>query len=168
MPKHFVRIAGLKEGVHRQSFEIKDKFFEAYEKSEVKAGDFTINSLLTIKGLDRKITINIEGFIKNLFCDYCTEKLNYQISTTFHFVIKESEEKIESTDEIIYVLPKQHQLNINQLIFEMIILTVPAKRFHQENGKISCDKKMLSLIEKYATKQNQDTDPRWDVLKKLK
>ena len=54
MPKHFVRIAGLKEGVHRQSFEIKDKFFEAYEKSEVKAGDFTINSLLFDDNIKKK------------------------------------------------------------------------------------------------------------------
>lgn len=168
MPKHFVRISGLKEGAHRQSFDIKDKFFEVYEKSEVKQGEFIVNSLLNIKGIDRKITINIEGVIKNLLCDYCAESLNYKISTTLDSVIKETEEQIESTDEIIYVLPKQHQLNINQLIFEMISLAVPAKKFHQENGKINCDRKMLSLIEKYATKQKKDADPRWEALKKLK
>ena len=168
MPKHFVRIAGLKEGEHRQSFDIKDKFFEAYEKSEVKEGEFIVNSLLNIKGIDRKITINIEGVIKNLLCDYCAESLNCKISTALDFLIKESEEQIESTDEIIYVLPKQHQLNINQLIFEMISLAVPTKKSHQENGEINCDRKMLSLIEKYATKQKQDADPIWEALKKLK
>ena len=168
MPKHFVRIAGLKEGAHRQSFDIEDKFFEVYEKSEVKEGEFIVNSLLNIKGIDRKITINIEGVIKNLLCDYCADSLSCKISTTLDFVIKESEEQIESTDEIIYVLPKQHELNINQLIFEMISLVVPTKKFHQENGEINCDRKMLSLIEKYATKQKQDADPRWEALKKLK
>ena len=168
MPKHYVRIAGLKEGVHRQSFDIKDKFFEAYEKSEVKEGEFIVNSLLNIKGIDRKITLNIEGVIKNLLCDYCAESLNYKISTALDLVIKESEEQVESTDEIIYVLPKQHQLSINQLIFEMISLAIPTKKFHQENGKINCDEKMLALIEKYATKQKQDADPRWEALKKLK
>ena len=60
MPKHFVRIAGLKEGAHSQSFDIKEKFFEAYEKSEVKEGEFIVNSLLNIKGIDRKITLNID------------------------------------------------------------------------------------------------------------
>lgn len=168
MPKYFVRIAGLKEGEHMQSFDIKDKFFEAYEKSEVKAGEFIVSSLLNIKGIDRKLTINIEGVIKNLLCDYCVEKLNHKISATLDFVIKESEQKIESTDEIIYVLPKQHQLKINQLIFEMISLSVPTKKIHQENGKITCDEKMLLLIERYAKKQNQDADPRWEALKKIK
>ena len=42
MPKHYIRIAGLKEGEHRQAFEIKDKFFEAYEQSEVKTGNFIV------------------------------------------------------------------------------------------------------------------------------
>jgi len=43
MPKHYIRIAGLKEGEHRQAFEIKDKFFEAYEQSEVKTGSTWIS-----------------------------------------------------------------------------------------------------------------------------
>ena len=168
MPKHFVRISGLREGEHRQSFDIKDKFFEAYEKSEVEEGEFIVSTILKIKGVDRRITINIEGLIKNLLCDYCVEKLSYSISTTQDFVIKETEKKIDSSDDIIYVSPKEHQLNINQLIFEMISLSVPTKKFHQENGKTACDEKMLSLIEKYATKRKQDVDPRWQALKKLK
>ena len=168
MPKHFVTIAGLKEGEYRQTFDIKDKFFEAYEKSEVKEGEFLVSSLLIIRGLDRKLTLSIDGVIKNLLCDYCAEKLNHSIYTTLNFIIKDSEKEIESADEIIYVLPNQYQLSINQLIFEMIILAIPSKRFHEENGKINCDKRMLLLIDKYATKQKQEADPRWETLKKLK
>ena len=170
MPKHYIRIAGLKEGEHRQAFEIKDKFFEAYEQSEVKTGSFIVNTLVVLRGLDRKLTINIEGTITNLLCDYCAQKLEWPISITSNFVIKESEKETESTDEVIYVLPNQHQLDINQLIFEMINLSIPNKRTHnkseQKNGK--CDKKMLQLIEEYATKTNNETDPRWEVLNKLK
>ena len=170
MPKHYIRIAGLKEGEHRQAFEIKDKFFEAYEQSEVKTGSFIVNTLVVLRGLDRKLTINIEGTITNLLCDYCAQKLEWPISITSNFVIKESEKETESTDEVIYVLSNQHQLNINQLIFEMINLSIPNKRTHnkseQKNGK--CDKKMLQLIEEYATKTNNETDQRWEVLNKLK
>ena len=130
MPKHYIRIAGLKEGEHRQAFEIKDKFFEAYEQSEVKTGSFIVNTLVMLRGLDRKLTINIEGTITNLLCDYCAQKLEWPISITSNFVIKESEKEIESTDEVIYVLPNQHQLQINQLIFETRLslpLTSPSR-----------------------------------------
>ena len=170
MPKHYIRIAGLKEGEHRQAFEIKDKFFEAYEQSEVKTGSFIVNTLVVLRGLDRKLTINIEGTITNLLCDYCAQKLEWPISITSNFVIKESEKETESTDEVIYVLPNQYQLQINQLIFEMINLSIPSKRTHnkseQKEGK--CDKEMLELMEKYAKKTKQEIDPRWEVLNKLK
>ena len=170
MPKHYIRIAGLKEGEHRQAFEIKDKFFEAYEQSEVKTGSFIVNTLVVLRGLDRKLTINIEGTITNLLCDYCAQKLEWPISITSNFVIKESEKETESTDEVIYVLSNQHQLNINQLIFEMINLSIPSKRTHNksEQEEEKCDKKMLELMEKYAKKTNKETDPRWEVLNKLK
>ena len=170
MPTNCIRIAGLSDGEHRQAFDIKDKFFKAYEDSEVKAGAFIVNTLVVLSGSDRKLTINIEGTITNLLCAYCAERLEWAISTTLNFVIKESENETESTDEIIYVLPNQHQLDINQLIFEMINLSIPNKRTHnkseQKNGK--CDKKMLQLIEEYATKTNNETDQRWEVLNKLK
>ncbi len=170
MPKHFVRIAGLKEGEHRQEFKIKDKFFEAYEQSEVKKGNFMIRTLLTLKGLDRKLSISIEGKITNLLCDYCAENLDWGVETTLNFVIKESQQETESTDEIIYVLVNQHQLNINQLIFEMINLTIPSKISHplDENGNRKCKKEMLELIDKYAASEKEKTDPRWGELNKLR
>jgi len=170
MPTNCIRIAGLNNGEYRQVFEIKDKFFEAYEGSEVKAGEFIVNTLVVLRGLDRKITINIEGTITNLLCDYCAKRLECAISTTLNFVIKESEKKIESTDEIIYVLPNQYQVDIDHLIFEMINLSIPNKRTHnkseQKDGR--CDKEMLELMEEYATKTNNKIDPRWEVLNKLK
>lgn len=165
-----IRIAGLNDGEHRQAFKIKDKFFEAYDKSEVKTGEFIVNTLVVLRGLDRKLRINIEGKITNLLCDYCIKRLECVISTTLNFVIKESENETESTDEIIYVLPSQHQLDINQLIFEMINLSIPTKQTHskseQKNGK--CDKEMIQLLEEYTIKTNKEIDPRWKVLNKLK
>lgn len=170
MPTNYIRIAGLNDGEHRQVFEIKDKFFKAYEDSEVKTGEFIVNTLVVLRGLDRKVTINIEGTITNLLCDYCAKRLEWAISTTLNFVIKESEKEMESTDEIIYVLPNQHQVDIDHLIFEMINLSIPNKRTHNKSERKdgSCDKEMLQLIEEYAIKTNDKIDPRWAVLNKLK
>ena len=168
MPKHWIRIAGLKEGEYGQEVEIKDKFFQAYEYSDVKTGNFIVNTLVVIRGLDRKLTINIEGIITNLLCDNCATKLEWPISIISNFVIKESEKEMESTDEMIYVLANQHQLIINQLIFEMINLAIPSKRAHNKSEEGECDKEMLELMEKYATNKKQEIDPRWEGLNKLK
>jgi hypothetical protein len=47
---------------------------------------------------------------------------------------------------------------------------LPRKRQHPLNkkGEVTCDKKMVSLIEKYTIKQEKLSDPRWDALKDLK
>jgi len=162
MPTNCIRIAGLNDGEHRQAFEIKDKFFKAYEDSEVKAGKFIVNTLVVLRGLDRKLTINIEGIITNLLCDYCTKRLEWAISTTLNFVIKESKNETKSTDEMIYVFPNQHQLDINQLIFEMINLSVPNKRIHNkseqkmENATKKCYNWCKNMLQKRIMKQTQD------------
>jgi len=169
IPINQIRIAGLKDGNHRQVFNIKDKFFEAYKESDVLSGRFLIETLLTIKGLDKRLTIDIKGEIENLICDYCAKNIICPISITLHFILKESDSQIESVDEIIYITPNQHQLNLDQLIFEMINLSIPSKISHNEDeqreGK--CDTEMLMLMNKYSTKNNKKIDPRWEVLKKI-
>jgi len=167
MSKHLVRIAGLKDGIYKQVFEIKDEFFEAYENSEVVSGDFFVITTVEINGKDRKITIKIDGTITNLLCDYCAKKIELLISITSNYLIKISKNKKESIDEIIFVQANQHQININQLIFEMVTFSIPSKRFHQEDGEISCDEQILSLLDNYASKPKK-IDPRWEVLKNIK
>lgn len=170
MPINQIRIAGIKDGEHRQVFEIKDKFFEAYKESHVKSGRFTVETLFSLKGIDKRLTINIEGDIKDLLCDYCAKKIICPISITLNFILKESNSEIDSIDEIIYIMPNQYQLNLDQLIFEMINLSIPSRISHKndEQSDGECDVEMLNLLHQYATKNNKDTDPRWEVLKKIK
>ena len=49
MPTNCIRIAGLNDGEHRQAFEIKGKFFKAYQGSEVQAGEFIVNTLVVLR-----------------------------------------------------------------------------------------------------------------------
>jgi len=169
VPINQIRIAGLKDGEHRQVFEIKDKFFEAYEESDVYSGRFTVDTLLTLKGLDKRLTIDINGEIENLLCDYCAKNIICPISITLNFILKESNSEIDSVDEIIYITKNQHQLSLDQLIFEMINLSIPNKISHNEDEKRDgkCDSEMLMLLNKYAKKNNKKVDPRWEVLKKI-
>ena len=75
-----------------------------------------------------------------------------------------------STDQILYIKNSDNSIDLKQLIFELIILNLPKKRQHPLNnkGEVTCDKKMVSLIEKYTVKQEKSSDPRWDALKDLK
>ena len=170
MSKYSIRIAGLKEGEHKEIFKLKSGFFDRFEHSEVKRGNFIVKTKLLLRGVERYLTINIEGYIRNLLCDICAQELEIKISTTMNFLIKQSIKEFESTDEIIYVLQNQHQLSLSQLIYEMINLTIPKKRIHKTDarGSVKCDNEMLVLLDKYATNKKTVTDPRLEVLKEIK
>ena len=45
-------------------------------------------------------------------------------------VLLQETEKIEDTDEIVYIQSNQSHLNISQLIYECIILSIPSKIEH--------------------------------------
>ncbi|HKJ79252.1 MAG TPA: DUF177 domain-containing protein, partial [Prolixibacteraceae bacterium] len=70
---------------------------------------------------------------------------------------------------------EEHQLNLAQLIYEYISLAIPLKRVHPEdkNGDSQCDTEMLDKINNYVQPEvdkdeEENVDPRWAALKKLK
>ena len=44
--------------------------------------------------------------------------------------LQETETEMEDTDEIVYIQPNQSHLDISQLIYEGIILSIPSKIEH--------------------------------------
>ena len=72
------------------------------------------------------------------------------------------------------VLPHgSHQFNVTQQLYELLVLSVPQKRVHPgvEDGTMNSD--VLEKLDQLKPSSNnhstqRETDPRWDVLKKLK
>ena len=67
-----------------------------------------------------------------------------------------------------------YEINIQQYIYELIVLSVPIKRIHPgvEDGTLSSDilEKLKELSPKLDDEQKEDNkeiDPRWNTLKKL-
>ena len=77
-------------------------------------------------------------------------------------------EEIDDTDEIIYIKPNQHEIDVSQLIYEGIVLSIPSKIEHRGKGNNKCDNEMKVLLDKYAEKTEDRNDPRWNKLNKLK
>ena len=77
----------------------------------------------------------------------------------------------DENDEILIIPHGEHKINVAQYIYEMIVLAVPQKRVHPgiEDGSLSSDilKKLEELEPKEVKENKEETDPRWDALKKL-
>ena len=168
MLEYNIRISGIKDGNHEYLFELDNKFFDTFNSSEITNADIKVTSILNKDGHRLKINLQIDGIIKSILCDLCASEMDIKISNSFSVLLKETEEYLEDTDEIIYIKSMQNEVDISHLIFEGIELSIPSKREHSDEKDDKCDKDMMALLDKYGEKKETKNDPRWDGLNKLK
>ena len=170
MNDYKIKLGGITNGNNTFSFEIKDQFFDAFTLSDVEHAKILATALLNKDGNKLALTLQINGTINKLLCDICTEEISISIKAAANLIVTKTDEDLISTDEILYIKNSDNSIDLKQLIFELIILNLPRKRQHPLNkkGEVTCDKKMVSLIEKYTVKEEKLSDPRWDALKGLK
>ena len=79
----------------------------------------------------------------------------------------------EPSDEIIILPHEENELNIAQLIYEFIVVSMPLRSVHEDPEE--CDPEMISKLEEFSSDNHsqdielkEEIDPRWEALKKLK
>ena len=167
MLNYNIRISGIKDGNHEYFFNVNEKFFESFVDSEVINSIIKVNCNLFKDGNKLKLSLYVEGNILDFNCDLCAGSIDLSIVNSIDVLLQETEAEMEDTDEIVYIHPNQSHIDISQLIYEAIILSIPSKIEHSGVESDICDKEMMVLLDKYANKK-ETNDPRWDDLNKLK
>ena len=170
MSKYKIKLNGLKDGSYINSFRIRGEFFETLNSSEIKLVDIDIDTMLKVENRRYNLEIKSNGMVIDIPCDICTEKINIPISSKINYIIKKGIEKNLEDENVIFVDEKDKELILDSILYEMIVLAFPTKRQHQLNSinDEECNKEMVNLINKYSVKENNNIDPRWEALKKLK
>ena len=170
MSKYKIKLNGLKDGSYINSFRIRGEFFETLNSSEIKLVDIDIDTMLKVENRRYNLEIKSNGMVIDIPCDICTEKINIPISSKINYIIKKGIEKNLEDENVIFVDEKDKELILDSFLYEMIVLAFPTKRQHQLNAinDEECNKEMVNLINKYSVKENNNIDPRWEALKKLK
>ena len=169
-----IPFTGLKIGKHQFDFEVDNSFFEAFEYSLVKKGNLKAEVELDKQETMLLLQIRIKGTIV-LDCDKCLAEFEAPIDVQERQIVKFAEDELESDDlEIIVLSKKESELDISNLIYEFITVSVPYIKVCEENGEgQKCDQEMIAKLESFAVgsqeeEQQQSDDPRWAALKKLK
>ena len=170
MSKYKIKLNGLKDGSYINSFRIRGEFFETLNSSEIKLVDIDIDTMLKVENRRYNLEIKSNGMVIDIPCDICTEKINIPISSKINYIIKKEIAKDLEDENVIFVDEKDKELILDSILYEMIVLAFPTKRQHQLNAinDEECNKEMVNLINKYSIKENNNIDPRWEALKKLK
>ena len=175
LSKYEISFFGLKEGQHEFEFEIDRKFFECFEKSEIKTGKLKAKVILNKKPGLLELNIRIVGLVQ-VICDRCLEAFDMPLKYNGELYVKFGERYEEIDEKVIVLKANTHHLNLSQFLYESIHLSIPYKRIHPDDkdGNSTCNKEMLSLIQEgsFEEETKEEVDPRWkgliDLQKKIK
>ena len=163
-----IPLSVLKEGHHTIDFEIDKEFFEQFEESEVKEGCLIANIEMDKRSSHLDMLIRVAGSVR-ISCDRCLEMFSQPVSSENRLLIKFGK-SIEDIDPDILSVPiDEHELDLQQQIYEFIMLALPIKRVHPADmkGESTCNPVMLKKLEELIVYEEKENDPRWDELKKL-
>lgn len=166
-----ISFAGLKQGKHQFVYEIDKAFLLDFGYDDFNE----ITQKVTVE-LDKKSNL-LELFFKtegsvNVNCDVSNEPFDMQIGGDLFLVVKFGEEFNDENDELLILPHGEHQVNVAQYIYELIVLSIPAKRVHPEveNGTLHSEiiEKLEALAPTLKEENEEETiDPRWEKLKKI-
>ncbi|HPF01595.1 MAG TPA: DUF177 domain-containing protein [Bacteroidales bacterium] len=163
-----VPISGLKEGRHRFEFEVDADFFKQFEESEVKEGNLavTVEADKTSSHIDMIITI--DGTV-NISCDRCLGIYSQPLSCENRLLIRSGKVYDDSDPDIITIPGDENDLDMSQYLYEYILLALPIKRMHPDDGEgnSTCDPEMLKKLKEHSVNREEGHDHRWDDLKTL-
>ena len=167
-----IPFVGLKLGKHHFEYNINKKFFEHFEYEDFNDVNVDVDILFEKKATLLDLHFEISGYV-NINCDTTNEPFNQSLKNEFDLVVNFGSEYNDENIDILIIPHAEYEINIQQYIYELIVLSVPHKRIHPglEDGTLNSDilEKLeeLSPKEEQESKENKDIDPRWDTLKKL-
>jgi len=167
-----IPISGLKEGCYRFDFEIGSEFFDLFEGSEVKNGNLKVGLEVEKKPSHLDVDVAIEGTVE-VSCDRCLEPFPQPVSSRNRLVVNFGEGGESDDPDEVTVPIDEKEYDMAQYIYECVMLALPIQRLHPDDseGNSTCDPVMLEKLSEYEVffdEDNDNDDPRWDVLKNLK
>ena len=158
---------GLKLGKHQFEFQISKAFFDHFEYEEFDSSDIKVNLVLEKQSTMLELNFKHSGTI-NVPCDVTNEMFDLPIKGKLKLIVRFGEKFNDENEELLILPFGEHQIDVSQYIYEMIVLSIPLKRVSPDaKNHIASEK--LNTIEVKDEKEikEEEIDPRRAALKKL-
>lgn len=161
-----IEFVKLSNGNHAYNYTVGKDFFELFESELVTEGKVDIQ--VSFEKNENFFELNIlhKGTI-DLACDRCLDPIHYPVEGEQKLVVKAEEPEEDQDENVLYISPEAHSINLAQTYYELISLSIPMVRFCEEADK-ECNDQMIDKI--YGNNKedsSKGTDPRWNKLKDL-
>ncbi|HBK83144.1 MAG TPA: hypothetical protein DDZ41_06030 [Flavobacterium sp.] len=171
LKQYLIQFVGLKLGKHQFDYQIDNSFFEHFEFKEFNSSNIDVVVQLEKKTTLLELIIKHKGIV-NVPCDLTGEDFDLSIKSKIKLIVKFGDSFNNENEELLILPHGEYEFSVAQYIYESIILSVPAKRIHPGVKNGTLQSKTLEILENLAPKKNENkeinnSDPRWDNLKKL-
>jgi len=164
---------GLKLGKHQFEYQINKAFFESFDYDEFESANIKVSVVFEKKNTMLELNFKHKGTI-HVPCDLTNEMFDFPIKGKLKVIVQFGEEYNDDNDELLILPHGEHEINIAQIIYEMIALSIPLRKVHPgvKDGTLDSEalRKLNELrIEEVKEEDNtqENIDPRWDKLKQL-
>ena len=171
--EYVIRLSGVDVGTHKYTMICDKAFFELTGLNEIEDGRVKVQIEMEKSATMLSLQFHFKGEV-TVLCDRCLDFLTLPLELKEFLVVNlvsQIDESFENDDNIWQLHEKAHELDLTHFLYETIELALPTQLIHpdDENGNPTCNPVMLQKLAELAPKeeQNNETDPRWDALKKL-
>lgn len=165
-----------KLGIHEYEFQVESDFFQEYESKEIEKGKFDIVIVMDKRETMLDLEFRIDGYYEAP-CDRCLADIQIPVKSAQRILVKFNDFGKEDTDEVIYIGTDETNLNVADLIYEFVAISLPISNSIdcEANNYEYCDEKVLDYyeeLEEQAEQMDEEEKAKktavWDALKDIK
>ena len=174
MNDFLIPFIGLKLGKHQFEYQVGNTFFNTFEYEDFNSSDINVEVSFEKKSTMLELLFKHSGTV-NVACDVTGEDFDMPVDGNRKLVVNFGDEFNNDNEEMLILPHGEHQIDVSQYIYEMIVLSVPLRRVH--TGVLDGSLKSAALdklneisvteINTDSEQETQEIDPRWDKLKQL-
>lgn len=162
---------GLKLGKHQFEYQINNTFFEHFDYHEFDHSEIKVKVVLEKKPNFLELSFKHNGTI-HVPCDVTGEEFDLPIKGKINLVVQFGEQYNDDNEELLILPHGEHQLDVAQYIYEMIVLSIPYRKEHPGIKAGTLQTPALDALKALSVSapsipEQETIDPRWDKLKQL-
>lgn len=145
LKKYTIPWKGLKNGHHHFDFKVDNRFFKAFEESDIRGGNADISVELEKSSTLLALDFHISGEVI-VECDRCLEEITVPVNFDDSLKVKFSDEANDFDGDVMWMSSSEPELELGQYIYESILLGLPYQKVHgiDHEGNLLCDPEMLA------------------------
>ena len=166
-------LSKLKDGLNELSFKIDRSFFAEFEHSLVEEGTVSIKTEIAKNKTHLDVLMHLMGTLQ-LPCDRCTEPYPFQVETQRRLIFAFEQRQEFKNEEVIMIDSNAVWIDLSKEFYDFIHLEVPLRKVPAPEIHV-CDDSILKMLgikedenEAESIPEEDQIDPRWEALKKLK